>query len=590
MENVIISSSNSSREGIIAAPPFSTSSKKSGGGWRSIKYILGNESFEKLASMSLIANLTVYLQTQYNMDGILMVNVFNIWSGSSNLTPLAGAFISDAYLGRFRTLLYGSFASFLGMGTITLTAGISSLRPISCHKEDDCQHPQYWQLAVLYVGLALLAIGAGGIRPCNIAFGADQFDTRTEKGRAQLTSFFNWWYFSFTVALVIALTIVVYVQTNVSWVAGYAIPTCCLFLSISIFLMGKHTYLIKKAQGSVFVDIIKVIVAAIRKRNLDLASGYTLYDPPHVEWDEQEPKLAHTDKFKFLDKAAMISDPSELDEQGMPLNSWRLCSVHQVEHLKLLLGVVPVWFTGIGCFITMDQMNTFGLMQAIQSNNIIGNFKFPPGWMGLTSMIALSTWIFIYEKIYLGHATNRSKKIKRLTLKQRINIGITMAIICMLVAAAVEKERRNLALRHGSFMSPMSIFVLLPQFALSGLNEAFTAVAIMEFFTTHLPETMRTVAGAIFFLSSSVASYLNTVLVNVVHHVTGKNGKSPWLGGHDLNRIKIDNYFYLIAGLATLNLLYFNLFSSRYLKNNVDIPMPESIQDQGKDKEMKATA
>ena len=78
----------------------------------------GNESFEKLASMGLIANLTVYLQTRFNMDGIQLVNVFNIWSGSTNVTPLLGAFLSDTYLGRFRTLICGSTASFLVKSSI----------------------------------------------------------------------------------------------------------------------------------------------------------------------------------------------------------------------------------------------------------------------------------------------------------------------------------------------------------------------------------------------------------------------------------------------------------------------------------------
>ena len=72
-----------------------------------------NETFEKLASMSLIANMTVYLKTKYNMDGILVVNVINIWSGCSNITSIAGALVSDTFLGRFVTLLFGSFSSLL---------------------------------------------------------------------------------------------------------------------------------------------------------------------------------------------------------------------------------------------------------------------------------------------------------------------------------------------------------------------------------------------------------------------------------------------------------------------------------------------
>eukprot|EP00258_Populus_trichocarpa_P042224 XP_024458243.1 protein NRT1/ PTR FAMILY 2.8 [Populus trichocarpa] len=579
MENVVVTAKTSSPsdDDISPPPPISflppPPPKKAPGGWRSVKYILGNESFEKLASMGLIANLTVYLQTRYNMDGIQLVNVYNIWSGSTNVTPLLGAFLSDAYLGRFRTLLFGSMSSFLGMVVLALTAGMPKLRPLDCPGVSNCQKPQDWQLGVLYSGLGLLAVGAGGVRPCNIAFGADQFDTRTEKGRAQLESFFNWWYFSFTVALVIALTAVVYVQTNVSWVIGYAITAACLFSSIIIFLIGKHTYIITKSQGTVFVDIAKVIVAARKKRavSLESSSGHPLYDPPLTESDQRVAKLAHTDMFKFFDKAALITDPSELDDKGLPKNSWRLCSVQQVEQLKLIVGLVPVWFTGIGCFITMDQMNTFGLMQAIQSNNEVHNFKIPPGWMGLISMICLSIWIFIYEQIYLPQARKRSKKNIRFTTRHRINTGIVMAILCMVVAAIVEKSRRDAALKQGTLVSPQSILLLLPQFALSGLNEAFAAVAIMEYYTNHLPETMRTLSGAIFFLSFSASSYLNTAIINLVHLVTSNNGKeSPWLGGRDLNKVKLDYFYYLIASLAALNLLYFNLFSCRYLEKQVD--------------------
>ena len=107
------------------------------------------------------------------------------------------------------------------MGTMTLTAGVTEVRPFPCNGQRNCPQPYASQLVLLYGGLGLLAIGAGGIRTCSIAFGADQFDPTTEKGRAQLQSFFDWWYFSFILALVVALSVVVYIQTNVSWVTGY---------------------------------------------------------------------------------------------------------------------------------------------------------------------------------------------------------------------------------------------------------------------------------------------------------------------------------------------------------------------------------
>ncbi|KAL6318847.1 hypothetical protein AAG906_001320 [Vitis piasezkii] len=84
-----------------------------------------------------------------------------------------------------------------------------------------------------------------------------------------------------------------------------------------------------------------------------------------------------------------------------------------------------------------------------------------------------------------------------------------------------------------------------------GLTEAFAAVAVMEYFTTQMPDSMRTVAGAIFHLSLSITSYLSSLLVNVIHAITGSRGWSPWLGGHDLNKNRLDYYFHMIAILET---------------------------------------
>ncbi|XP_058180453.1 protein NRT1/ PTR FAMILY 2.8 isoform X2 [Rhododendron vialii] len=453
----------------------------------------------------------------------------------------------------------------MGMGMVALTAGLPNLRPPSCPEESDCTQPKPWQLSVLFGGLALLALGSGGIRSCNIAFGADQFDTKTEKGRTQLKSFFNWWYFSFTVALLIALTVVVYVQTNVSWFLGFVIPTACLAVSITIFLLGRRVYVCMKPQGSVFVDICKVIIAAWRKRKVTAGPESAFYNPPESE-SEQQNTVPPTDRFKYLDKAAIILDPNELNPEGFPGNNWRLCSIQQVERLKCLVGIVPVWFTGIACFIAMDQMNTFGILQAIQSNTTIHNFKVPPGWMGLTSMISLATWIFIYECIYVACARKLTgKEDVRFSTKQKIRVGIVMSILCMLVAGFMERKRREAALETGSFVSPVSIALLLPQFVLSGLLEAFAAVAIMEFFNNQVPESMRSVAGSVFFLSLSMASYLNSVLVNVVHALSGRNGRSPWLGGRDLNANRLDYFYFTVAALGVVNFAYFNLFAHRYV-------------------------
>ncbi|GAB4845465.1 hypothetical protein Ancab_038873 [Ancistrocladus abbreviatus] len=541
--------------------------RKRRGGWRAIKYILANETFEKLASMSLIANITLYLRSMYNLEGIVLINVVSIWSGSSNILSPAGALLSDVYLGRFYTLLIGSVASFVGMGAMTLTAAIPHLRPPFCPENTVCTQPHKWQLAILFIGLALLAIGSGCIRPCNIAFGADQFDTKTEKGKAQLQRFYNWWYFTFTIALLVALTAVVYIQTNISWTLGFGIPTVCFLLSIVIFLIGCHTYIYHKPRGSIFIDMVRVVRAACGKRSLKLDpdSKQCFYDPPVT--DPTILKLNRTNRLKFFDKAAIISDPREVNSEGIQTNSWKLCSIQQVEQLKCLIGCLPIWVSGILSLLAMDQQNTFGILQAIQMNRKVGShFIIPPAWIGLTSMVALSIWILIYERIVIPLMQKYKKNSSaRISVKERIRIGIAMSIACMLVAAICEKHRREAALKQGSFESPVSVFLLAPQLILSGMVEAFAAVSIMEFFTTQMPENMRSIAGAVFFLSLSMASYLSSAIVNIIHSITKGDNGMAWLGGHDLNKNRLDYFYCIIATVGGVNLLYFTFFASKYI-------------------------
>nr|XP_011465714.1 PREDICTED: protein NRT1/ PTR FAMILY 2.8-like [Fragaria vesca subsp. vesca] len=185
----------------------------------------------------------------------------------------------------------------------------------------------------------------------------------------------------------------------------------------------------------------------------------------------------------------------------------------------------------------------------------------------------------------------------RFTMTQRINTGIVLSVVTMVVSGIVEEHRRKSALKHGLFVSPTSFALLLPQYFLTGLTEAFSAVAIMEFFTMQMPESMRTVAGAIFFLSLSVSNYLGSFVANMVHKAT--EGKSPWVGGHDLNKNKLDCYYYIIAALGAVNFVYFNLFARHYVlvskkpgsdngKGEVQLENPNPIARDSSNEESKA--
>lgn len=163
-----------------------------------------------------------------------------------------------------------------------------------------CVGPTPWQMAFLLTGFMFLIIGASGIRPCNLAFGADQFNPNTESGQQGIASFFNWYYFSFNFALMVALTIIVYVQANISWAIGLAIPALFMFLSCIVFFAGARIYVKVKPNGSPLANIIQVLVAAIKKRKLIVPKEPTIFMFNHVSTKSVNEKLPYNSQLKYI--------------------------------------------------------------------------------------------------------------------------------------------------------------------------------------------------------------------------------------------------------------------------------------------------
>lgn len=532
------------------------------GGWKAMPFILGNETLERLAGIGLVANFMVYLLREFHMEQVVASNVLNIWSGFTNFSPLIGAFISDSFLGRFSTIAYATIASFMGMLTMTLIAWLPQLHPPPCNVQaNQCKGPTKSQFGILAMALGFLSIGSGGIRPCSIPFGVDQFDATTEEGRRGINSFFNWYYTTFTVVLIIALTLVVYIQDSVSWVWGFGIPTMLMLCSILLFFLGTRLYVYVKPEGSVFSGLLQVVVAAYKKRKVTFPDGDDVegvyYDPPRLKGTIVK-KLALTNQFRFLNKAALIME-GEVLADGSKSNPWRLCSIQQVEETKCLFRIMPVWASGIICFTAMSQQGTFTVSQASKMDRHLGrNFKIPPGSLSVISMITIGIWLPFYDRVLVPSLRKVTRLEGGISLLQRMGIGIVFSILSMIVAGLVEPMRRASAIMHAGEdgIAPLTVFWLAPQLMLMGFAEAFNIIGQIEFYNKEFPENMSSVANSWFSCTMAGASYLSAMLVNIVHKTTGRHGRPDWLT-KDINAGKVENLYFLIAGLGVLNLGYF---------------------------------
>ena len=82
-------------------------------GWKTMPFVIGNETFEKLGSIGTAANLMVYLTSVFHMTNVRAAVALNAFAGTTNLATVFGAFASDLYLGRFATVCIGCVATLI---------------------------------------------------------------------------------------------------------------------------------------------------------------------------------------------------------------------------------------------------------------------------------------------------------------------------------------------------------------------------------------------------------------------------------------------------------------------------------------------
>ncbi|KAK0597656.1 hypothetical protein LWI29_027291 [Acer saccharum] len=549
-----------------AAATLSQEGRK--GGMITMPFIIANEAFEKVASYGLVSNMILYLMREYHIGAAKGSNILFFWSAATNFMPTLGAIIGDSYLGKFLAISLGSVFSFMGILLLWITAMIPQFRPPSCVQfSPSCKPASSSQMAILLSSFALMSIGAGGVRPCSLAFGADQFNRRDDPNNDRvLESFFGWYYASAAVSVLIAFTGIVYIQDHLGWKVGFGVPAILMFLSAILFIIASPFYVKMKTTGNIMTGFVQVIVVSFKNRKLSL--------PPRDSsggWYHQRKGselILPTDNLRCLNKACIIRNPDQdISPDGSALNPWSLCTIDRVEELKVLIRVMPLWSTGIIMSLIVSQ-NTFPILQAGSMNRHIGSFEFPAGSFGMFTIISLFIWVFFYERVILPLASKIVGKPVRLGTKLRMGMGLFFSCMSMVASGSVESIRRRKAVQEGFTNNPqgvlsMSAFWLVPQHCFTGLAEAMNSIGQTEFYYSEFPKSMSSIASSLFGLAMALASLLATVIISTIDNATSKGGKESWVSSN-INKAHYDYYYWLLAILCFLNLLYFFVCSWAY--------------------------
>jgi proton-dependent oligopeptide transporter, POT family len=208
-------------------------------------FIVTTEACERFSFYGMTSILTLYLQNLFlNHQATITTAVQNeaeafakervhLFNAGVYYLPLLGGFLADRYLGRYYTILGLSLFYCLGHGALALFEG---------------------QETGIYLGLALIALGAGGIKPCVSAFVADQFTSLDERGLAKVYGIF-YWAVNLGAAFAFAIIPAVADNPHLGYRWAFGIPGIFMAIAAIVFWLGTPLYVKRPTQVQVDAEI-----------------------------------------------------------------------------------------------------------------------------------------------------------------------------------------------------------------------------------------------------------------------------------------------------------------------------------------------
>ncbi|KAK6920813.1 LOW QUALITY PROTEIN: Proton-dependent oligopeptide transporter family [Dillenia turbinata] len=323
-----------------------------------------DEASENLAYLANASNLVLYLLKFMHFSPSSAANIVTNFMGTTFLLALLGGFLSDAFFNTYIIYLISAVIEFAGLVILTVQAHIPSLKARACapaYASTPCQEIDGGKAAMLFSGLYLVALGVGGIKGSLPAHGPSSLTRLTHKEGSRGTHFLTT---ILSCGALIAVTFVVWIEDNKGWQWGYGISTAATLLSIPIFMIGSTTHRTKVPVGSPITTIFKVLAVAVyylcipRNPTSTAVAGMETSPTYATEISEEEEangkgKEPQTElplkRLKFLDRAIA----------NKPVHSMLECSHKEVEEVKIVLKVLPIFMSTIMLNCCLAQLSTF---------------------------------------------------------------------------------------------------------------------------------------------------------------------------------------------------------------------------------------
>ena len=251
-------------------------------------YIIGNEAAERFSYYGMRAILITFM-TQYLMNQAgqpeftrpQSVVWYHNFMTANYFFPIIGAVVADVFWGKYRTIITLSFVYCLGHLVLAMFESKMGLA----------------------MGLTLIAVGAGGIKPCVSAHVGDQF---TEKNKNLIPKIYGWFYFSINFGSFFSTLLTPFLLKAYGPAIAFGLPGLLMLVATIIFWMGRHVFISVPPVGwkTYKRDVLsKDGLRAISNLSvifLFIAVFWALYDQTGSSWVIQAKKMARDVDLGFI--------------------------------------------------------------------------------------------------------------------------------------------------------------------------------------------------------------------------------------------------------------------------------------------------
>uniref|UniRef100_H0WH76 Solute carrier family 15 member 2 n=1 Tax=Otolemur garnettii TaxID=30611 RepID=H0WH76_OTOGA len=363
----------------------------------SIAFIVVNEFCERFSyyGMKALAVLTLYFLYFLHWSEDTSTSIYHAFSSLCYFTPILGAAIADSWLGKFKTIIYLSLVYVLGhvvksLGALPILGG-----------------PMVHTVLSL-VGLTLIALGTGGIKPCVAAFGGDQFE---EKDAEERTRYFSVFYLSINAGSLISTFITPMLRGDVQcfgedcYALAFGVPGLLMVIALVVFALGNKMYKKPPPEGNIVAQVFKCIWFALSNRFKNRSGDI--------------PKRQH-----WLDWA-VEKYPTQL-----------IMDVKALTRVLFLYIPLPMFWA------LLDQQGSRWTLQATKMNGNLGFFVLQPDQMQVLNPFLVLIFIPLFDLVIYRLISKCGINFSSL---RKMAVGMILACLAFAVAATVEIKINGMA-------------------------------------------------------------------------------------------------------------------------------------------------